>query len=406
MRYFILWLCAVIPMCVLAQDYSMEMKVYRQQKLQNLSHDAKGPIASQNLGFVHYFPVQEKYRAQATVEYLYNEPTFRMPTSDGTNKEFKRFALLHFTLQDKVFNLTAYQSAGVFVPDTGSEYLFLPFLDLTTGESTYESGRYIDIKISDIKNGKVEIDFNKAYHPYCAYSSGYRCPQPPRENYLSIAIEAGEKKYEGPKHQRESDNSMAKNFNKTEQKLILSGSEKDKMYILQTTVERDSLILRAVSEDIKFNDPLLPMLSSRMLATVQDPDHSGVGIAAPQVGINKNAIWVQRFDKEGQPFEFYINPKIIWRSKLLRKGTEGCLSIPDRKEDVIRNYSIKLQYTDKQGKTADEIVEGFTAVIFQHEVDHLYGILYPDRLEEQLEKDILPLMDKIEFSIEKGEVLP
>src|SRR5690606_2902907 len=116
-------------------------------------------------------------------------------------------------------------------------------------------------------------------------------------------------------------------------------------------------------------------------------------------------IWVQRFDKDGSPFEFYINPKIVWRSKLLRKGAEGCLSIPDRREHVIRNYSTKLQYTSKEGKTVDELIEGFTGVIFQHEVDHLYAILYPDRLEEQQSKDIVPLAEKIEFSIEKGTIL-
>src|SRR5690606_40368924 len=85
---------------------------------------------------------------------------------------------------------------------------------------------------------------------------------------------------------------------------------------------------------------------------------------------NKNMIWVQRYDKTDFPFELYINPKIIWRSKLLRKGGEGCLSIPEQRNDVQRNYSIRLQYWTKEGEIKEELIEGFTAVIFQHEVDH------------------------------------
>ena len=121
--------------------------------------------------------------------------------------------------------------------------------------------------------------------------------------------------------------------------------------------------------------------------------------------INKNLIWVQRFDKEGEPFEFYINPKIIWRSKLIRTGAEGCLSIPDQKENVERNNTIRLQYWDEKGNIIEENIEGFTAVIFQHEVDHLYGILYPDRVEEQQNRETIELNEKIKYTIEKGVTL-
>lgn len=395
------------PWLGLAQDYVSEINEHRDKQRHSLEHSAGGPILAENLRFVSYFPPNEKFRVVATAEFLENEPKFRMPTSDGTSKEFRRFALLHFTLEGEMFTLPVYENVSLFQNAIQSSYLFLPFLDNTSGESTYESGRYIDIRRQDFVHGKVTIDFNKAYNPYCAYSSGYRCPQPPKENFLDIAIEAGERKYTGPKHQREQDSNMAKNFTEKEKNLILAGHAEEKMYVLQITNEEDSIILRTQSDDIKHNDPLLQVLSGRMLATVRDPEHPGVGIAAPQVGINKNVIWVQRFDKEGQPFEFYINPRIIWRSKLLRKGSEGCLSIPDRKEDVIRNYSIKLQYTDQTtGKSQEELIEGFTAVIFQHEVDHLYGILYPDRLEEQSENDIIMLNDRLEFYLKKGTVLP
>lgn len=403
--YLVLLLLGTKPS--FGQSYQQHIEDFRKQQLTSLSQQAKGPIAEHNLQFLAYYQPDESFKVQATVEHLYNEPSFRMPTSDGTSKEFKRFAWVHFTLKGQQFSLPIYENVSLFQSNVQSSYLFFPILDKTTGEATYESGRYIDVKKQDIVDGKLTIDFNKAYNPYCAYSSGYRCPQPPKENYLAIAIEAGEKKYTGPKNQREQDSSMAKTFTDKEKKLIMAGKANEKMYVLQTTVKRDSLILRTQSDDIKHDDPSLPLLMSRMLATVQDPAHPGVGIAAPQVGVNKNLIWVQRFDKTAQPFEVYINPKIIWRSKLLRKGAEGCLSIPDRKEDVIRNYSIKLQYVDKKsGKTVEELVEGFTAVIFQHEVDHLYGILYPDRLEEQQKKENVPLNEHIQFYSEKGSIVP
>ena len=78
------------------------------------------------------------------------------------------------------------------------DYLFLPFTDLTSGKETYASGRYLDLKTDEIKNGKVTLDFNKAYNPYCAYVSGvYNCPIPPKENTLGVEVKAGEKLFTG-----------------------------------------------------------------------------------------------------------------------------------------------------------------------------------------------------------------
>ncbi len=175
----------------------------------------------------------------------------------------------------------------------------------------------------------------------------------------------------------------AQKFTKEEKKLIQSGDEKTMMNIIQSTNPAELKILTSVSTDVDVKDELLPLLAQRMFLSMVDPANPGIGIAAPQVGINKNVFWVQRFDKDGEPFEFYVNPKIIWRSALLRKGMEGCLSIPDFSGEVLRNYTIKLTYYDKEGTFHEEIVEGFTAVVFQHEYDHLNGILFTQRLKEQ-----------------------
>jgi len=172
-------------------------------------------------------------------------------------------------------------------------------------------------------------------------------------------------------------------FTAAESTLIRSGDTGRMMRVTQTTNPEDFKILTAVSDDIAFDDPLLPLLARRMYLSVTDSSTNGVGIAAPQVGINRNLIWVKRFDKAGTPFEFYINPKITWKSELLQLGAEGCLSIPDTRDNVIRSYAIQITYNTLEGGYFTEVVEGFTAVIFQHETDHLNGILFPQRVDDQ-----------------------
>lgn len=124
-------------------------------------------------------------------------------------------------------------------------------------------------------------------------------------------------------------------------------------------------------------------LCSLMIATVTHPSQDGVGIAAPQVGLSRRVVAVQRFDKEGEPFEVYPDIRIVWASDSCAFGLEGCLSVPDRREQVLRSTKIVIEYTSIDSPdlpTVRDTVEGFTAVIFQHETDHLDGILYIDRL--------------------------
>ena len=124
---------------------------------------------------------------------------------------------------------------------------------------------------------------------------------------------------------------------------------------------------------------LFTTLKDRMLATVNDPDNPGVGIAAPQVGISKQLIAVQRFDKDGEPFEFYVNPVIEKYSPTQKWGWEGCLSVPGKRDTVLRSTQVIISYRDPVSWDMQcDTVDGFTAVIFQHETDHLNGKLYID----------------------------
>ena len=155
------------------------------------------------------------------------------------------------------------------------------------------------------------------------------------------------------------------------------------MYV--TTMPGDSAVLRAQSRDLsarELKSERLQKLIGKMLTTVQDPSQDGVGIAAPQVGINRRIVCVQRFDKEGEPFEAYLNVKLdsLWGEKV--RGREGCLSLPGLRGYVYRYPSVLVSYIDQHTlQPRKDTVHGYTAIIFQHECDHLDGILYTDRAD-------------------------
>lgn len=170
-------------------------------------------------------------------------------------------------------------------------------------------------------------------------------------------------------------------FSRTE-KGIINGTDNGPMRVLTTENTEDSLFLRRTAEPVKRSDTksqYFKTLQERMLETVNDPANEGVGIAAPQVGISRRLIAVQRFDKPGEPFEFYINPEIICYSDTTGEGREGCLSVPDYAGQVIRSREIEVCYLNEEFRPVTETISGYTAVIFQHETDHLDGILYTDK---------------------------
>jgi peptide deformylase len=178
-----------------------------------------------------------------------------------------------------------------------------------------------------------------------------------------------------------------KSFSSEQISLITSADTLTPMRVYKITSIQDSLLLRTRSENIRANpkDPVLQRFVKRLYATVRDSLSMGVGIAAPQVGILKNIIWVQRFDKENFPFEVYLNPTINTYSDKKQSFREGCLSIPNRSDTLrTRAFSIFIEYDTMQSEHKTETVEGFTSVIFQHEIDHLNGILYLDHLKKEV----------------------
>ncbi|MEW7304351.1 peptide deformylase [Elizabethkingia anophelis] len=174
----------------------------------------------------------------------------------------------------------------------------------------------------------------------------------------------------------------AQKLTSNEISIIKQGDIHSALPVYNVSEPEHSKTLLGMSADIDPKDPNTAILVERMKLSLLSTG-SEVGIAAPQVGINRNVIWVQRFDKDGKPLEYFLNPVILWKSQLQNLGPEGDLSITDFRDQFYRSKVIQLEYSDLKGKKHTEIVEGFTAVIFQHEIDHLSGILISDKKEKE-----------------------
>jgi uncharacterized protein (DUF1684 family) len=96
---------------------------------------------------------------------------------------------LLFEVEESLHRLTAFHSHG----SDGSQVLFVPFRDATSGNETYVAGRYVEVPLDDDEGGLLELDFNYAYNPSCVFSPAYDCPFPPPQNRLSVAVRAGER---------------------------------------------------------------------------------------------------------------------------------------------------------------------------------------------------------------------
>jgi uncharacterized protein len=134
-----------------------------------------------------YFPIDPAYNVSAALKEV-NDPTIiEMPTSAGGIDKFRRVGTLEFVLKGQPMKLSAFVAASAKTIDR----LFVPFTDLTTGTETYSAGRYLDLDRT--ATGFYNIDFNRAYIPYCYYNPTYECPYPPRENRLQLPVRAGER---------------------------------------------------------------------------------------------------------------------------------------------------------------------------------------------------------------------
>ncbi len=181
-----------------AQDaYSADILRHRAKTEREFRKPGKSPFRDRVWEFTGntYFPIDEAYQVTARIELTPDGEPFRIPTSNpAVQKTYVRYAILHFELEGQPLQLEVYRSMALAGQRKYKDHLFLPFTDLTTGEETYGGGRYLDLEVAEGET--MEIDFNLAYNPYCAYrSDGWSCPLPPDANRLPVAVRAGVKDY-------------------------------------------------------------------------------------------------------------------------------------------------------------------------------------------------------------------
>ena len=170
----------------------------------------------------------------------------------------------------------------------------------------------------------------------------------------------------------------------SEQDLAIINTNPDSLLHIYTIENPEELkVLRSPSYNLtkkELHSEAFQNLARRMIYTVSHPSVNGLGLAAPQIGINKAVIVVHRVDKEGMPYEVYPNISIVESSEEITISQEGCLSIPGKRGDVDRSVIVVIEYYSLSvKKVVRDTINSYASVIFQHETDHLDGILYTDR---------------------------
>ena len=162
----------------------METATLRRTKDAYLRRSPDSPLtAEQRSGFrgLRYFRDDPAYRFEVALEPSVDGASDEVEMSDGTSSAMRRAGYVRFRVGDREVPLLAYEQA---------HELFIPFRDATSGKETYGAGRYLEA--DPLGDGRYLLDFNRAYNPYCAYNESWRCPLPPRENWLDVPIRAGE----------------------------------------------------------------------------------------------------------------------------------------------------------------------------------------------------------------------
>jgi uncharacterized protein len=150
---------------------------FKRSEQSPLTHEAQ-----HNFDGLAYFEPNDDLVFEVSLDAV--EPSdVTIATTAGEERTYSRVATATVSVDGEDTTVALYS--------TGHEGLFLPFRDATSGSETYGAGRYIDVHPQG--DGTVVIDFNYAYAPFCAYNENYSCALPPHENWLSVAIRAGER---------------------------------------------------------------------------------------------------------------------------------------------------------------------------------------------------------------------
>ena len=167
-----------------------DVATWRAEKDRYMRESAESPVpAERRASFapLPYYPIDPAYQVPAALTVAPGDDVLELPTSTGQRRKMRRIGTLNFTLQGRPLSLTAFVDAGT----QDVRRLFVPFGDLTNGTETYNGGRYLDLDRT--ATGIYDLDFNRAYHPFCVFNPAYDCPYPPRENRLAMPVRAGER---------------------------------------------------------------------------------------------------------------------------------------------------------------------------------------------------------------------
>ena len=177
-------------------EYLEDLKQHRKNINKEFADTAHSPLTAEGLAHftgLDFFAADPDWVIEARFVLNPDPEPFEMETTTARRPIYVKFGEAHFTLDGVEHVLEIYQSEKAKQMEEFKEYLFLPFKDLTNGESSYGGGRFIDLKIPE--GEIITIDFNKSYNPYCAYNHRYSCPIPPEVNHLNIPVPAGVKGY-------------------------------------------------------------------------------------------------------------------------------------------------------------------------------------------------------------------
>ena len=173
-------------------DWERRLRENRAEKDDFFATHRQSPIPPEKRdGFdgLAYFDPDSSYRVEATVHHEDDPETVEMDTSDDRTMTYRRPFRFRFELAGERYELSGYRQQP-------EDPIFVPFRDKTTGQQSYDGGRYMELQPDgDLTDGEtIVIDFNLAYSPFCAYSETFSCPLPPEENWLETTITAGERK--------------------------------------------------------------------------------------------------------------------------------------------------------------------------------------------------------------------
>ena len=167
-----------------------QLDEFRTAKDQFFHADHQSPLlADQRTAFsgLAYYEEDAALALALEPEPFAEQETVELQTSTGQTASYVRWARVRFEVDGEPAELTVYR-------DRQSDAYFLPFQDANAGGETYGAGRYLEVE--PLEDGRLHVDFNYAYNPYCAYNEHWSCPIPPAENRLSVAIRAGEKTFD------------------------------------------------------------------------------------------------------------------------------------------------------------------------------------------------------------------